>query len=144
MFTAEVSKWFESEDFGDTIMVASDGMKFRCHRAILSARSEVFELTFNSQMKESKENLVKIDSDGQIVAVMLQFLYSDNCSEIGRIADRLYAAARRYELYRLQNLCESSLAANLSENSVVTKTQQLAELYKLDDLKTRCAIYWKS
>ncbi len=136
----EVLKWFQSADFGDTTVMANDGKKFHCHRDVLSRRSEVFKLMFNCPMKESKENLVEIDYDGNIVAQLLVFVYIDDVGEIGPFADRLYVAAHHYQLDRLKILCESAMAASLSADSFL-QIYRLATFYHLDKLSAVCVDY---
>ncbi len=137
----EVHKWFEAEDFGDTTIVASDGQKFRCHKDILARRSEVFKLMFSSGLKESIENIVNINHfNGEIISSLLSFIYIDDCGNIWQIAERLYAAAHKYQLERLKSLCESSMASNLSAKSIV-KTYRLATFFHLDQLLSTCVDY---
>ncbi|CAF1549568.1 unnamed protein product, partial [Rotaria magnacalcarata] len=68
--------------------------EFPVHKAILSARSKVFQAMFEHKMLENERARVEIeDIDGDIIFEILRFIYADNVADILILAD-LHSAAQ--------------------------------------------------
>ena len=65
------------------VEIIVNGFKFNAHKVILMARSPVFSVMFEHQMKESQQNRVDINGiDKEVFAKVLLFIYCDKvCNE---------------------------------------------------------------
>ena len=101
---------------------SSFDMNFTVHisfQAILSARSTVFRAMFQHDMRESKSNEINIqDIDFNTVRDMVKFIYSGRLKDLADKSDLLLAAADKYDIRDLKNICSQHLAANLSTDQV--------------------------
>ncbi|XP_044579481.1 speckle-type POZ protein-like [Cotesia glomerata] len=89
--------------------------KFRAHKSILMARSCVLAAMFNNEMIEKKENTVTIpDIDPQIFEKILEFIYTDQVSDLDENAELLLEGADKYQLQSLKEMCEESLSKTLT------------------------------
>ena len=109
LWTAAVCKQFTDIEFlvGDQV--------FPAHKAIVAARSPVFDTMLTTDMLESKTNKVKIeDIEPAIFQVFLKFLYT---GRLGRIADnhQLLLVADKYNVETLKNLCQISMSVLTNE-----------------------------
>jgi len=81
---------------------------------ILSSRSPVFAATLEHDMKEKQEKRVNIeDLCSEAVKNLLQFVYTDEVSNISKMALELLPAANKYDTARLKTLCEEAAMSNL-------------------------------
>ena len=77
--------------------------EFPVHKAILSARSKVFQAMFEHKMLETERSRVEIeDIDNDIMLEILRFIYTDRTQNIEKLADALLPAADKYCLERLK------------------------------------------
>ena len=83
-----------NEKLSDVKLVC-DGQEFPCHKFMLSARSQVFQAMFSSDLEENASEMINIeDFDVDTIKSFLKYLYTDkfeddsvNC-ELLRIADK--------------------------------------------------------
>lgn len=90
------------------------------HKAVLIARSQVFEAMLQSNMLEKSENFVEIvDLDCSILEIFLKYLYTGTLPDIDvDICTELYKAADKYCVDSLKTRCAFFLKENLTvENS---------------------------
>ena len=91
-----------------------------CLQAILSARSTVFRAMFQHEMIEKKSNEILIsDIDFCTVKDMVKFIYSGRLKDLADKSDLLLAAADKYDIKDLKNICCQHLAANLCVDQVL-------------------------
>ncbi|CEF65919.1 Speckle-type POZ protein [Strongyloides ratti] len=111
--------------------------EIRTHKAILAARSPVFEAMFSHQdTSESKSGSVVIeDIEYDVFKELVIFIYSGKIATNKKeLAADLMIAADKYGLIELRNHCELSLIKSLScEN--VCQLLILADLYNAEKLK---------
>lgn len=133
-----------SEDFGllferalySDVTLSVAGREFQAHKAILAARSPVFNAMFEHEMEERKHNRVEIsDVDQDVFFEMLRFVYTGKVSNLDKMADELLSAADKYALDRLKVMCEESLCSSLSVENV-SEILVLADLHSADQLRT--------
>ena len=63
----------------DVTLVVNDGKQFRAHRNVLSNASSFFEKMLESDWKESREGVIRLESlTGEIIKDILEFIYSDS------------------------------------------------------------------
>lgn len=124
----------ESQKFAD-VKLMIDGIDFMAHKAILSSRSPVFSAMFEHPMKESEENCVEIKDMNKKVAIeLLHFIYTGKVPNLRTVAKDLLAAADRYQLPQLVEICEEHLMSNLTTESA-PEVLVMAHLHKANRLK---------
>ncbi|CAD5123252.1 DgyrCDS11610 [Dimorphilus gyrociliatus] len=64
--------------FYDIEISCPDGITFGCHKCILMAKSEYFHAMFSSDWLESKNELIELPEDSQVVMIVLDSFYNDN------------------------------------------------------------------
>jgi len=117
----QFGKLFNDQEFSD-VKVECDGEIFNCHQAILSTRSDLFRAMLQADMSENRTKKVIIkEMDSEVVREMLHFIYKGGTKEdvLKEKAGELLAAAERYQLGVLKNICEDQLCANLQINNAV-------------------------
>jgi len=63
----------------DVILVVEDGKEFKAHRHVLSKASPFFEKLLNSDMKEPKEGIVRLEEFSEsVMGNTLEFIYTGN------------------------------------------------------------------
>ncbi|KDP32631.1 hypothetical protein JCGZ_13181 [Jatropha curcas] len=120
---------------------ASDG-SIGAHRAVLAARSPVFESMFAHDLKEKELSTINI-SDMSIEAcqAFLNYIYGIIQHEeflVHRLA--LLRAADKYDVADLKEACHESLLEDIDAKNVLERLQS-ASLYQLPKLKTCCMRY---
>lgn len=107
--------------FADFTLVAMDGTEFACHKSILSVRSPYFSGMFQHDTKEKREGRATIANvKTTIIEVILEFIYTGMISKNNielTILQELMMAADLFQLERLKNICEESLASRLTVES---------------------------
>jgi speckle-type POZ protein len=89
----DLGQLFERAPFSDVTLCVGD-RQFQVHKAILAARSPVFNAMFEHEMEERKQNRVEItDVDQEVMAEMLRFIYTGRAPNLNKMADELLAAA---------------------------------------------------
>ncbi|XP_057318321.1 uncharacterized protein LOC130663218 [Microplitis mediator] len=99
---------FHSKDYSDIILLAGD-KKIPAHRALLMHRNIVFRAILTCH-KKNEVNIISMDPD--ILEKLLEFIYTDNVTNLDEVAERLFGAADNYQIPALKNLCEESLCKN--------------------------------
>jgi len=109
---------FESGEYSDCIIVC--GVKeFNCHKAVLTGRSPVFKAMFTGDMVENRSSKVVIkDFDEDTVIELIHYIYSGNARNLDRKAVDLLAAADKYDLNELRDICETHLCNEISMTNV--------------------------
>ncbi len=84
---------------------------FACHKFMLAARSPVLRAMLESPMKEeAATRRVEInDLIPEVVEAMLLFMYSGSVPNLVEAAADLLAAAEKYQLDQLKELCQQQL-----------------------------------
>lgn len=115
------------------------GREIKAHRAILAARSPVFQAMLMHELtNETKSGVLEIcDLDYEVVYELIYYIYCGRCQkEIGDIATDLLIAADKYRLVELKNHCEKFLVENLA-NENVCQLLILGDLYNAERLQER-------
>ena len=123
----------------EVVLVVKDG-KFKVHRKALSEASPFFEKLLNSDMKESKEGVVRLEMfTKSVMSKTIEFVYTgnihildaDEARELVVIADYLFltklkVCASRYLLQKLNITILNSLS-----------TLRIADTYHLEELYSK-------
>ncbi|XAR66243.1 hypothetical protein NMG60_11012402 [Bertholletia excelsa] len=139
----------ESE-VGCDVVFEVNNETFKAHKFILAARSPVFKAQFYGLIGNPNEDKIVLqDIEPPIFKAMLLFIYSDRLPDVHEITSstslctsnnmvqHLLAAADRFGLDRLKQLCEAKLCDEISDDTVAT-TLSLAEQHHCPQLKTIC------
>ncbi|XP_054720255.1 speckle-type POZ protein-like [Uloborus diversus] len=106
---------FENPRFSDVTLKVGD-VQFPAHKIILANRSKVFDAMFDSEMKESQENVVNlVEMKPSVAKAMLSYIYSGSIQELSvdRATD-LYVAADRYDMPELKQWCKDFILKHIS------------------------------
>ncbi|KAJ9553428.1 hypothetical protein OSB04_017473 [Centaurea solstitialis] len=139
----------ESETGCDIVFRIRDET-FKAHKLILAARSPVFRAQFFGLVGNPNMDEVELeDIEPSIFKAMLLFIYSDNLPDSQEITEsmsmctstnviqHLLAAADRFGLDRLKQLCEAKLCEEVNADTVAT-TLSLADQHRCSQLKAIC------
>lgn len=122
--------------FSDVTLVA-EGLQYKAHKSILSARSPVFSAMFEHDLIEKNANTINIPNmSSECLKEFLLFIYTGECGQFSEITEDLFQAANRYLISDLREKCIRSFKDNLNKDTAV-KTLILADLYCVYDLKSQ-------
>ncbi|XP_008666487.1 BTB/POZ and MATH domain-containing protein 1 [Zea mays] len=122
---------------GSDVTFVVDGERFAAHRAVLAARSPVFNAQLFGSMADATMTSIPLHGiSAATLRAMLRFMYTDACPEEADDSD-LLAAADRFDLDRLKLLCARKLWNNVTEDTVAG-TLICAETYNCPQLKRKC------
>ena len=129
----------------DITLIAKDGKEFKAHRQVLSEASPFFKNLLESDMKENKEGVVRLETLTELLMEeILGFIYTgdvqilgeENASELIEAGDYLF----------LPNL--KTVAGRFIERSMTTlnciSTYNFAETYQCDELAARARTFIQS
>uniref|UniRef100_A0A0E0EY43 BTB domain-containing protein n=1 Tax=Oryza meridionalis TaxID=40149 RepID=A0A0E0EY43_9ORYZ len=131
----------ETEKGADVVFEVS-GETFAAHRCLLAARSPVFSAELYGLMKEGDTaGVVRIeDMEAQVFKLLLRFMYTDSLPKMEEedvMWQHLLVAADRYDLQRLNLICDDRLC-NYIGVSTVLNILVLADQHHCDGLKKAC------
>ena len=128
-----------NDSFCDVTIAVKD-KEFKAHRAVLAAASPFFLTLLTSNMKESNEQLIKVELEEATESVMedaLQYIYTGNITVVEERAHNLIATANFLLLPSLK-----TMAANVLKEVVSTQNclfnYYFAEKYEVVELKEKC------
>ncbi|CAL5005183.1 unnamed protein product [Urochloa decumbens] len=130
---------------GTDVSFIVDGEQFPAHRAVLAARSPVFQAElFGSMADATMPSIMVQDIEPAAFKVMLRFMYTDSLPEDVELGNpptdmlqHLLAAADRYALDRLKLICSLKLIECVSVGTVGSILVS-AETYNCLELKKKC------
>lgn len=133
----------EGDGFEDVEFVIGEE-SVKAHKAIVSARCEVFKAMFNQDTLEKKTGIVTIeDTNMETFKSFLYYLYTNTIDIINDISFDLCKLADKYNIVGLKNICERYLGSNLTKDNAIEYLIKAQE-YKFDLLKRAALIYIKS
>ena len=127
-----------SESFCD-VTIAVKGKEFKAHKAVLAAASPFFLTLLTSDMKESKEQVIKIELEEATAAVMedvLKYVYTGNVLVTEESAHNLIATADYLLLPGLKSSASNFLTEIVTVESCVFN-YYFAEKYRCVELKEK-------
>ena len=134
-----------NDSFCDVTIAVKD-KEFKAHRAVLAAASPFFLTLLTSNMKESNEQLIKVELEEATESVMedaLKYLYTGNVTVVEERAHNLIATANFLLLPSLK-----TMAGNVLKKTVTTENclfnYYFAEKYECVELKEKCSEVIKS
>jgi len=136
-FVEEIKSIFKDEKNSDILVIAGD-REFKCHKAILSARSEVFKNTLAHNTVESNTSTIVIkETPAQTVEDMLKYIYSGNVPKDSKsLTTELLHIANMYQLHMLVEACLKNMVDSLDVASCIS-TFMLVDRYVPQDRDLR-------
>jgi len=116
--TGSLFSILQEEKYTD-VDIHCENKVFKAHRAILAARSVVFDAMFSSSLQEgNSQAVVKIEQvEASSMSSFLHFLYTDTIPPEFQQTCDLLALANRYDVHDLKEVCTRYLANNLDVNN---------------------------
>ncbi|XP_057318204.1 speckle-type POZ protein-like [Microplitis mediator] len=113
----DLAALFHSKDDNDVVLVVGD-KKIPAHKTLLMNQSNVFREMLCHQ-KNNKNEVKILDMNSDLCEKLLEFIYTNNVTNVDEVAGRLYEVADKYQLPALKKLCEESFRKNVNvENAV--------------------------
>ncbi|XP_057318153.1 speckle-type POZ protein-like [Microplitis mediator] len=110
---------FDSKAGSDVVLVVGD-KKIPAHKTLLMSRSPVFSAMFTHPLEENRENEVTIpDMDPDVCEKLLEFIYTDNVTNLDKVAGRLFEVADKYQIPALKESCEELFCKNVNVKNAV-------------------------
>ena len=125
-----------NQRFSDVTVVVK-GEEFQAHKIVLAAASPFFLSLLESQMKETTENMIKIELEEATASVMeevLAYVYTGNASLTKENSHNLIATADFLLLPGLEAMAENFLKRHLTVENCVSN-YYFAEKYQCRGLK---------
>lgn len=124
---------YESKKFCDVIFRIGD-TEFKAHKAILSARSEVFSQYFEYNTEDNRFRVTDIDA--QIFGEILRYIYTGETINLKTTAEKLLPVADKFKLDQLKFMCGREIGKTLTKETVAA-ILELADLHNAEDLKSQ-------
>ena len=119
----------ETSDF----KIVCQGEELKCHKLILSLRSDFFKKMFNRDCKESNEGIMTTtDFTGKTMRSFLKYLYTDSIDQVEIDCD-LLRAAHLYDFKKLISECVRGLSMKINDDNV-KEMLQIALMLELPTL----------
>ena len=128
-----------NDSFCDVTIAVKD-KEFKAHRAVLAAASPFFLTLLTSDMKESNEQLIKVELEEATESVMedaLKYLYTGNVTVVEERAHNLIATANFLLLPSLKTMAGNVLKETVSTENCVFN-YYFADKYECVELKEKC------
>ena len=121
IYVEEIKSIFNDEETSDVLDIA-EGKKFKCHKNILSARSEVFKNTLGHDTIESNRNeIVMKEITADAVEDMLTYLYTGEIpNDPKNLTTELLQIADMHQLHPLKEACLKNLVGSLEVASCIS------------------------
>ena len=122
------------------VTIAVEDKEFKAHRAVLAAASPFFLALLTSDMKESNEQLIKVDLEEATESVVedaLKYLYTGNVTIIEERAHNLLATANYLLLPGLKTMVSDFLEDRVTTQNCVFN-YYFADKYECVELKAKC------
>lgn len=121
------------------VTISTGSKKLPVHKAVLCARSKVFNRKFQYDAEKNKNEVIELDDfDFNIVKDFVTFLYTGNIEELStEKAKNLYHIAGKYDVTDLRIKCAFYLEFNLCIDEACS-ILKLAEMHK--DIKLKYAV----
>jgi len=125
----------------DLTLLVEDGKEFKAHKDVLSKASPFFEKLLNSDMKEAKEGIIRLEMSNELVmSAVLEFIYTGSVQTLAprEMAENLVFMADYLFLPKLKALAMrvvENLEAMNASNCI--SIYHFAELYRCDEILSR-------
>ena len=125
----------------DITLVTNDDREFKAHRNVLSAASPFFCKLLESDMKENREGIIRLEEiSGTIMEDVLEFIYTGTVEVTQENAEELIAAGNYLIIPSLKTISGRVLERKMSYANCIS-TFYLAEKYECDELITNSRLF---
>ena len=126
----------------DVILVVEDDKEFKAHKQVLSDASPFFEKLLNSDMKESREGIVRLEMFSEsAMRNTLQFIYTGNVQILAEDNARdLVVSADYLFLSNLKTLAEGALVKILNTSNCIS-CYYFSQRYQCEELLAKSVNY---
>ena len=126
----------------DVILVVEDGKEFKAHKQVLSEASSFFEKLLNSDMKESREGVVRLEMFSEsAMRNTLQFVYTGDVQILAEDNARdLVVSADYFFLPYLKRLAEAALGGMLTNSNCIS-VNNFSQKYHCEELFAKTEKY---
>jgi len=126
----------------DVILVVEDGKELKAHKQVLSEASPFFEKLLNSDMKESREGIVRLEMFSEsAMRNTLQFIYTGDVQILAEDnAEDLVALADYFFLPKLKTLAEAALGEMLNTSNCIS-IYYFSQRYRCEELLAKSINY---
>ncbi|XP_052263520.1 kelch-like protein 26 isoform X2 [Dreissena polymorpha] len=140
-FEMEVPRLLKAPRLLADVQIQIGSYIHRCHKVILSAMSEYFEVMFSSGMKEATNDIITLKGiKNYIFKDVLNYIYTGQISVNSGNAQAVLSTAVYLQITSLQSLCEQFLLPTIDNNNCV-ELWKFAETYNCVLLQTGCWDY---
>jgi BTB/POZ domain len=130
-----IINFLNNQNFTDVTLQCQD-KEFKAHKLVLAAASPVFNAMFKEGTKEQRDSHVNIeDVNSDIFDVFLRFLYSGEVDHLAEMCFDLFAAADKYDVQPLRDICIRHMAENITVDNAVDFLA-LAERHTIEPTKS--------
>lgn len=134
-------KRFQTKEDSKDVTFKIESHLIKAHKMVLEMRSPTFQKMFNVDMKEHSTLEVAIeDISYECFRAFLEFIYSDDCSQLETLAEELLYAAEKYEVDGLKMKCAYQLLAKIDVSNAL-HVLVLLDRYHLEEHKKAAVNY---
>ena len=118
----------------DITLITKDDQEFKAHRNILSAASPFFCKLLQSDMKENREGIVRLEEiSGSVMEDVLEFIYTGTVEVTEENAEELVVATNYLLVTNLKTIASRFIQQRMCELNCIS-TFYLAEKYDCEEL----------
>jgi len=125
VFDVSSQQFVDSMKYSDLILsvespgTASSPVDIPCHKFMLAKKSDVFDAMFSHNFQETQSNRVVItDLEPESVLEMVRYIYNHRVQNLDRVGRNLLAAADKYNIPELKEICEKALCESMNVENV--------------------------
>ena len=120
----------------DITLVSKDNIELKAHRNVLSAATPFFYKLLQSDMKENREGIIRLEEiSGSVMEDVLEFIYTGTVEVTQENAEELIAAGNYLIIPGLKTASGRFLEGEMSDKNCIS-TFYFAEKYDCDELIT--------
>eukprot|EP00058_Branchiostoma_floridae_P017671 XP_002603160.1 hypothetical protein BRAFLDRAFT_274842 [Branchiostoma floridae] len=128
---------FQKAEVLQDVVLEVEGRRFPCHRLVLSAASPYFRAMFTSDMAESRQKTVVLQSlDAGSIGEILSYIYSGTLHVSMDKVQSLYQAADLLQLDYVRDTCSSYMAMSVQCPTCVD-LYKFADVFSVDSVLKR-------
>lgn len=116
--SAVLRDMFQKELFPDCIAISSEGREFKVHKSVLAVNSAVFLSMFGNEFEE-KNGEVFLNETTAVLRELLRFFYYRDVEGLDPIAEPLLAAADKYLVNDLMQVCAVPILRKLNVDNAI-------------------------
>lgn len=135
----DFSSFLNNKERSDASFVTSDGVPFAVHQLILiGAKSREFKKIIDMMNEQQEKVYTFTEIDSETMKEVLKFVYTGSAElKDVSLAQKVYKAAKHFDLLDLQQQCIEALVKQVNLNTVLGVFEFAYDL-KLKEVKQEC------